>query len=294
MIERIVVPLDGSLTAEAILPQIRRLLYRNDSEVILVRAVEPPFVENAITLAEAQIGAAREYVLGQQERLEKAGVRVSHVVRLGSPSGVILDVVEERKATMVAMATHGASGLQRFLFGSVAEAVIRRCPVPVLVVRPFWTYDLVPPVETARRPIRNLLLPLDGSDRSLESLPGVMEFADLFEARIVLLRVLEKGEAEEEARRQMQAVVRTIEKEGVETLMIVESGNPVEEILKAVRFREIDLIAMATHGRTGILRASAGSVTEEVLRKVTVPMLVTRCAGTAEDRPGTTFASLRL
>src|SRR5262245_56381303 len=155
MIERIVVPLDGSLTAEAILPQVRRVLYRNDSEVILVRAVEPPFVDDAITMAETQLAASREYVLGQQERLERAGVRVSHVVRLGSPPGVILDVVKERSATMVAMATHGSSGLQRFLFGSTAEAVIRKCPVPVLLVRPFWSYDLVPPVQPAHRPIRN-------------------------------------------------------------------------------------------------------------------------------------------
>ena len=279
MIERIVVPLDGSLTGEAILSQVRRVLYRNDSEVILVRAVELPFVENAITVAEAELSAAREYVLGQQERLEKAGVRVSHVVRLGSPAGVILEIAKERNATMVAMATHGASGLQRFLFGSTAEAVIRRSPVPVLLVRPFWSYDLVPPVEAARRPIRNLLLPVDGSDRSLEALPGVIEFAALFETRVVLLRVLEKEETEEEARQQLQAIAQTLEKKGVETMILVEKGNPVEGILKTVRFREIDLIAMATHGRTGAFRAAAGSVTEEVLRKATVPMLVTRCAG---------------
>ena len=292
MIERIVVPLDGSLTAEAILPQVRRVLYRNDSEVILVRAVELPFVENAITVAEVQIAAAREYLLGRQERLEKAGVRVSHVVRTGSSAGVILEIVKERNATMVAMATHGASGLQRFLFGSTAEAVIRRSPVPVLLVRPFWSYDLVPPVEEAHRPVRNLLLPVDGSDRSLESLPAVIEFAALFETRVVLLRVLEKGEAEEEARQQLQTIGLTLERKGVETMILVEQGNPVEEILKTVRFREIDLIAMATHGRTGPTRAAAGSVTEEVLRKATVPMLVTRCAGKVDAMTGAPLATL--
>jgi nucleotide-binding universal stress UspA family protein len=292
MIERIVVPLDGSLTAEAILPQVRRVLYRNDSEVILVRAVEPPFVENAISMAETQLAAAREYVLGQQERLEQAGVRVSHVVRLGSPSGVLLDVVKERNATMVAMATHGNTGLKRFLLGSVAEAVIRKCPVPVLLIRPFWSYDLLPPVETAKRPIRNLLLPVDGSDRSLESLPCVIEFAELFETRIVLLRVLEKEETEAEVLPQLQAIAKTIEKKGVVTMVVLEKGNPVEEILKTVRFREIDLIAMSTHGRTGASRAVAGSVTEEVLRQATVPMLVTRCAGKVDAATGAPLATL--
>src|SRR6185295_3906593 len=109
MLERIVVALDGSLTAEAVLPHVRRILHRQDSEIILVRAVVPPPVENAILIVDASLGAARAYVSGIQERLEREGVRVSSEVRPGSAIGVILDVVDDRKATMVAMATHGAS-----------------------------------------------------------------------------------------------------------------------------------------------------------------------------------------
>jgi nucleotide-binding universal stress UspA family protein len=280
MIERIVVPLDGSLTAEAILPQVRRVLYRNDSEVILVRAVNPPTVENAILPAEAELAAAREYILGQLERLEKSGVRARCVVRIGSPVGLILDVVEEEKATMIALATHGASGVKRFLFGSVAEAVMRKSPVPVLLMRPFWSYELVPPVRPEQAAVRNVLLPVDGSDLSLEALPGMIEFADLFEARVILLRVLEVkgGEEKAEAEKQLKAIAKAIEKKGVETLCLVEKGEPVEQILKAARFHEIDLIAMTTHGRSGLSRAVTGSVTEQVLRKATVPMLVTRNA----------------
>jgi len=289
VIERIVVPLDGSLTAEAILPQVRRVLYRNDSEVILVRAVVPPPVENALLVAEPLLGAAREYLLGQKERLEKAGVRVKHVVRIGSPVGVILDVVAEEKATMIALATHGSTGVKRFLFGSVAEQVIRKTPVPVLLLRPFWSYELVPAGAPEQRPVRNLLLPVDGSDLSVEALPGVIEFADLFETRVVLLRVLEakkrkaaSADEKAEAMKQLQALARGIEKKGVETLSLVESGDPTEQILKAVRFHEIDLVAMTTHGRSGLGRAVTGSVTEDVLRKATVPLLITRNAGTAK------------
>jgi nucleotide-binding universal stress UspA family protein len=280
MIERIVVPLDGSLTAEAILPQVRRMLYRNDSEVILVRAVNPPMVENAIAVAEAELGAAREYILGQQERLEKAGVRVKFVVRIGSPAGVILDVAEEQKATMIAMATHGSAGLKRLLFGSVAEGVIRKSRIPVLLVRPFWSYDVVAPVKPEQEAVRTILLPVDGSDLSLEALPAVIELAELFEARIMLLRVLEekKGVTEDrgEAEKQLQAIARTIEKKGVETVALIERGEAVAQILKTVRFHGIDLIAMTTHGRSGLSRAVAGSVTEEVLRQATVPILIAR------------------
>lgn len=276
MIERIVVPLDGSLTAEAILPQVRRVLYRNDSEVILVRAVVPPTVENTIEIAQTELAVAREYILGQMERLEKAGVRTKYVVRLGSPPGVILDVVEEQKATMIAMATHGTSGVSRFLFGSIAEAVMRKSPVPVLLLRPFWSYDLVPPVRPEQAPIRNLLLPVDGSDLSMAALPSVIEFAELFETRVVLLRVLGEKEEKAEAEKQLAALAKAIEKKGVETLSLIEKGDPLESILNAVRFHGIDLIAMTTHGRTGLSRVVTGSVTEEVLRKATVPLLVTR------------------
>lgn len=291
MIERIVVPLDGSLTAEAILPHVRRVLYRNDSEVILVRAVNPPMMENAILVAEAEIGAAREYVLAQAETLEKQGVRVSHVVRIGSPIGVVLDVVEERKATMIALATHGSTGVKRLLFGSVAEGLLRKSPVPVLLVRPFWSYDLAPR-GTEQRPIRNLLLPVDGTAKPLEALAGIVELADLFDARIVLLRVLVNGERraieapeKAEADRQLAELAALIEKKGVETVRLVELGEPVDQILKAVASQGIDLIAMPTHGRTGLSRAVAGSVTEEVLRRATVPILGIRTPEKAAKKP---------
>jgi nucleotide-binding universal stress UspA family protein len=188
MIERIVVPLDGSLTAEAILPQVRRMLYRNDSEVILVRAVNPPMVENAIVLAEAELAAAREYILGQMERLEKAGVRAKFVVRIGSPVGVILDVVEEHRATLIALATHGATGLKRLLFGSVAEGLIRKSPVPVLLMRPFWSMRsrLRAPeharADRAPSPTRPLLGGPARRDRARRTL----------QARVMLLRVVEE------------------------------------------------------------------------------------------------------
>ena len=289
MIERIVVPLDGSLTAEAILPQVRRVLYRNDSEVILVRAVNPPMSENAVEVVEAELAAAREYVLGQLERLEKAGVRARYVVRIGSPVGVILDIVEEQKATMIAMATHGSTGLKRLLFGSVAEGLIRKSPVPVLLVRPFWSYELVPALRPEHAPVRNVLLPVDGSDLSLEALPGVIEFADLFEARVVLLHVLEEkngnpAEEKAEAEKQLKAIAKAIEKKGVETALLIERGDPVEQILKAVRFHGIDLLAMTTHGRSGLSRAVTGSVTEKVLRQAKVPVLVRRNVGAAKKR----------
>jgi nucleotide-binding universal stress UspA family protein len=282
MIERIVVPLDGSLTAEAVLPQVRRLLYRKDSEILLVRAVPVAMVPEATQVAEAQLGAAQEYILGQKERLEREGVRVRHLIRVGAPVRVILDIVEEEKATLVALATHGATGLSRLLFGSVAEAVIRECPVPVLLVRPFWSYEMAPAGRPELRPIRNLLLPVDGSGLARQALPGIIELAELFETRVVLLRILRAengvvhGPDHAAARSELEELAKELEKNGVETLRLLGTGDPVERILKTVRDENIDLLAMATHGRTGWSRIKEGSITEQVLRKAEVPLLVTR------------------
>ena len=286
MIERIVVPLDGSLTAETILPQVRRILHLHDSELRLVRAVVPTPVENSILVADAMTLEAREYLHGVQERLERAGVRVQSEVRVGSTVGVILDVAEDWKATMIAIATHGITGLKRVLLGSVAEVVLRKSPVPVLAVRPFWSAEEAPDPEAERRPIRNLLVPIDGSDLSDLVLPAAQEFASLFGSRVVLLRVLEpkKKDDPEEARSHLHAMARAFERKGVETLQVLEKGDPADEILKTARFHDVDLLAMTTHGRSGLSRLVTGSVTEQVLRRAPIPMLVVRAASPTRTR----------
>jgi len=290
MLERIVVALDGSLTAEAVLPHVRRILRRQDSEIILVRAVVPPPVENAILIVDASLGAARAYIGGIQQRLEREGVRVSSEVRPGSAIGVILDVVDDRKATMVAMATHGASGLKRILLGSVAEAILRKSSVPVLVVRPFWTSRDEMPEVPESAPMRNLLLPVDGSDLAELAVPAALELARLYEARTILMRVLEETKEEDaaevrEAEEHLDAIARTFERRAVDTFLLVERGNPVDQILKAARFHHADLIVMTTHGRSGISRLVTGSVTEQVLRRAPVPLLVVRAKQARRRQP---------
>lgn len=284
MIDRILVPLDGSRVAEQILPHLRRLLHRHDSEVILVRAAVPPPIENGMLVADALLAAARDYLAETQDHLRDQGVRVRSVVRVGSPAGVILDVAEDERATMIALATHGETGLKRLLAGSVAEAVIKRSPVPVLVVRPFWSYELLPGRTDGEelQPMRNLLLPLHRPEEAEHLLPPVTELARLFEANIVLLHVMNEEElksgdpaarrAEDEA--QLAHLVSRLAEEKIQAQAIVGKGDPARQILEASRIHDIDLIAMSTHGKSGILRLFSSTITEKVLRESTCPMLV--------------------
>jgi nucleotide-binding universal stress UspA family protein len=288
MIERIVVPLDGSALAEEILPHVRKVLRRADSEVFLVRAVIPAPGEDAMVLAEAALGAAREYLERVQDRLVEQGVRVTARALVGSAARVILDVTQQDGATMIAMATHGQTGLKRLLLGSVAENVLRKSPVPVLVVRPFWSYELLPRwTEKAEdRPIRTILLPLDGGRLSSAIVPPATEMATLFSSRVILLRVVEPKDkrGRDDGTTSVAHLNRfslALEMRGLETVSMVRQGKPAQKILEAARAHEADLIAMATHGRSGLSRLVSGSVTEKVLREAPCPMLVVRPAKSA-------------
>lgn len=269
MLERILVPLDGSLLAERILPELRRLLRGKDPEIVLVRAAVPPPVETSMMLLDGLQKAAREYLEAVRKRLAKDGLHVRAVVRPGSPVDVILDVAEEEKSTLLALATHGETGLKRLLAGSTAEALLRRSPIPAFVVRPFGSAD-EGPVES--RPIRGILLPVEEVERSLSLLSPVTELAREFGSRVFILKV---GPPEKKDVRSGVLGVR-LRTAGIDVLDLGGLGEPVDEILETARHYPVDLIAMATHGRNGISRLVEGSVTESVLRKAMCPLLVVR------------------
>ncbi|HEX7897153.1 MAG TPA: universal stress protein [Planctomycetota bacterium] len=266
---RILVPLDGSPTSEAALPPVLRLLRRRtETEIVLVQCV-PPLVADANP--EAALRAARSYLLKMEDALGADGARVRSVAELGSPAETIVRLADREAANLIAMATHGRTCLARAVLGSVTERVLRKTRVPVFAVR---SLGAPPPEE--RQGLRTLLLPLDGSDASLRALPAAADMARLFSARLLLLGVLEAGGDRARAERGLREVERLSRSEGVMTAALLEEGDPVDEILDIARFHEVDLIVMATHGRGGVRRLVTGSVTEGVLRKSPVPLLIVR------------------
>ncbi len=154
MFETIVVPLDGSQLAEAVLPGVSDLARKLGSKVLLVQAVEtlaqrlvaPPDVLESPAAAAANITALEQAIAGEKEaakrylsqvgsRLKSEGVDVESFIGDGSASDVILNLATERGAGLIAMSTHGRGGLGRLVFGSVADAVLRHSGVPVLLIR---------------------------------------------------------------------------------------------------------------------------------------------------------------
>jgi nucleotide-binding universal stress UspA family protein len=143
MYERVLIPLDGSELAEAILPFAEWVAGPLDAEVVLLSVVEPISAvaglaaggvvgPDALLLRQLE---AKKYLGEVARRLEAKGMRVRTLLGLGMPAGEIAEVAKAEKADLIAMTTHGRSGLRRAVFGSVAEEVLRSTGVPVLMIR---------------------------------------------------------------------------------------------------------------------------------------------------------------
>jgi nucleotide-binding universal stress UspA family protein len=142
MYEKVLVPLDGSELAECVLPHVEAIVSRTGTaRVILLRIVEPlpagtpPAVDFAVVEG-AGVKAAEEYLARMKSRLSKEGLNVETKVLLGKPAETITDFVRREKVDFVALATHGRGGISRWVFGSVADKLVRSLSVPMLLIRP--------------------------------------------------------------------------------------------------------------------------------------------------------------
>jgi len=200
-----------------------------------------------------------------------------------APAETIVGYVEDQNIDLVVMGTHGRRGIDRVRYGSVTEEVVRTAPAPVLTVRA----DGPSGVRTVRR----VLAPVDFSDASKTALRHAKEIALTYGAEIDLLHVVDEPlypsvyeiesfdfpgqKVVEEAEEGLAALARDII--GVEHAMVkAVSGHPVEEILSYVEDNEVDLLVIATHGRTGLNRVLLGSVAERVLRQSPIPVFLVK------------------
>lgn len=172
MYRLIVVPLDGSPLAERALPYAEALARAGGSPLLIVQA--------ASGSAEDQADAER-YLTEVAGRLA-GGAEVQTAVLPGDPAGAIAEVIGQRGADLVVLATHGRSGLGRWVYGSVAQALLRQSPAPVLLVRA-WLAVKDPPL--AERP--HLLVPLDASPFSEEALPEARRLAEQVKGEVILM-----------------------------------------------------------------------------------------------------------
>jgi nucleotide-binding universal stress UspA family protein len=275
----ILVPLDGSKEAEAILPEVQQLATIWD-QVHLLHVVPP---------IPTPVGMPVQQVLGFLDRA-LAYLQITRVkwlpdqpgvdlVRAGDPGQEILGVALEKNVNIIAMATRGRSGLQRFLLGSVASEIVRKSQLPVLLARP----DL----RILARPIQKILLAVEGTEAPADLLETVKSLAGTAKADIILFHAVPpvQDPAPQWAPpvplsilngpgHRLQELADRLEQQGYAAWPVVCQGPPVEEILGHAARLDVDLIAMATHARTGLERIFEGSVAEGVLKHAAVPVLL--------------------
>ncbi|MGE3909561.1 MAG: universal stress protein [Chloroflexota bacterium] len=284
----VLVPLDGSPLSEHALPLAAALARADERSLLLVhaRAAAAPANECPPDL---------EAIAGQL-RAEGLAVKTA-TVPLATPEqtgAAILTAAADAANTIIVMATHGYGGLGRWLYGSVADQVLRQASCPVMLVTP--PADRAWPTD---RPLR-VLVPLDGSARAEAILAPLRELLQPSGGQVLLLRVSETvdyirphgdqcavcraaraagTEPDIEpvrSRHYLEEVAGRLRTDHLTVEVQVETGNPVPIIVRAAEAHQADVIALATHGRTGLSQVIMGSVATETLRRAGVPVLLVR------------------
>jgi nucleotide-binding universal stress UspA family protein len=295
MYERILIPLDGSERAESILIRLRPILAAFASELIVLTSIDSSVLEEGAESAHLrnEQDAAWAYVNNTVESLSEQGFRVRGMVTTGPAELDILSAVESEDVSLVAMASHGRSGLSRLAFGSTTERVLRESPAPVLAVKvtaPDRRVDdalVEAPVEELSW--KHILVPLDGSEASEAILEDAVVLARTHNADLHLcyceMPVMDYGFADgsvtpmtdlDYMRGYLDEKVLAVKQGEVYADAIILKGHPASAITRHAEEYGIDLVAMTTHGRTGAARWLMGSVAESVLRHVHVPVYLKR------------------
>jgi nucleotide-binding universal stress UspA family protein len=296
MKDHILVPLHGEREADAVLPYLRRLVRLGASEVTLLRTEIPASVDPYTIVSDAVLLHARRYLGEVKGRLSELKVHVRALARIGPPAETILEVAREKDASLILLSAGRRTLLSRLFSGSVPERVVKRSPVPVLVIP---REEPPAPLPPEIRPVENILVPVDGEESSLAVLPRAIRMAQELNSRILLLRVLppdlrEKDCAAHEifevAEEQLYRAGERCVRAGVDFSVLIERGDAAERILAVCRERRVDWIAMATRGKSRLLTRA---VTRKVLRGARLPLLTVRAAGKRSIIPETADAGRR-
>ena len=287
----VLVPLDGSQPGEAVQPWAVCLARARNLPLVLCRAMPCPPHSTSVEAYARLLVTMREtmdaYLQRVQQALADEGLPVEARTRAGDPAETILSLADEVGASTIVMASEGRGGLSRLVLGSVAESVLRRATLPVLLVRASAEQTETPPRFT------RLLVPLDGSLLAEQALNCAREIA-AEGAAILLLRVVapveravahgrrvsmtmnrtETRHALAQADEYLGRLAQTVATHRVSVETQVRIGDVTEEILAAVREHAVDLVVMGTRGRTGPARWLMGSVADEVARRSERPVFL--------------------
>ncbi len=306
MNRQILVPLDGSALAEAVLPQVTTLARSMSGSLTLVRVVPDIALARPLDGAfpttpdmwegyEREPELAREYLTNVAERLRAEKLVVETVVLEGDPARSIVHYADGHPhVKLIAMSTHARTGLGRLVLGSVAEQILHDSPVPLMLIHLAGGEEL--PQSPGATPVHKILVPLDGSAFAEQSLEQAKSLAVDLGASLVLLTVLateydlvivEGGITQDRLLGSLESdddwavgylgdLARRLRLEHLVVETRTTCGDPAEEILKAAARSDADMVVMSTHGRSGLPRLWLGSVAMRVAQGSGHPVVLVR------------------
>lgn len=284
----LLVCLDGSPVAEQILPYARALAEVCGMRVDLM----------AVINSGARTSSSREY-LQKAAATHFAGMEVGILEKRGRPPEAILEQAGSRPETVIGLATHGRSGIQRWVLGSVATKVIQAALNPVFLIRAKQTAA----ADNGR--LTSVIVALDGSELAESVLPAVTDLAKCMSLEVVLAQAYELpstayyrtedfsggeefvpsyeevvAEASREPRLYLERIAEEFRGRGAERVRtVLLKGDPADEILKLSSATNGSFLAMCTHGISGVKSWLLGSVTDKVVRHSDVPVLIVPARG---------------
>jgi nucleotide-binding universal stress UspA family protein len=296
MFKNILLPLDGSHFSELAFPLAIRVARAAKAKLHIVRVHVPPLstpdAPAVWDLDESIREQERSHLAAAVGRAQASDVEALCDLLEGPITRGLERYVSALGIDLVAMTTHGRSGLKRAVLGSVAEHCVRTTHVPLLLLHPRTADDQVPIQPES---VKRILIALDGSPESETSIRPAVDLALLTGARLTLAMVATAPfdiaatigteavhEYLERARRDalnyLQKVAARLSGTAHVNTIAVSADRAAQGILRCRDEVDADLIAMATHGRGGWSRIAVGSVAESVLHKSPVPVLILRPA----------------
>lgn len=289
-LQKILVPVDFSPHADAAIDTAIELASRYDASITLVNVFEPvalAFPDDPALYAELSPTNLMEAIRKALEKrkaaaLEKGAKRVDAELLRGNPPAMIQELAERGHYDLIVMGTLGRTGLAHVLVGSVAERVVRTAPCAVLTVR------------GPTKPFAKILVPTDFSQGADAALEAAIDLAIRSQASITLVNVFQPAAyafpsgagmymslpLDHVLKDQLEALVnlqKSALAKGVKVVEIAQrTGHPATEIRDLALGGSFDLIAMGTHGRSGLSRMFVGSVAERVVRTAPCPVLTIR------------------
>jgi nucleotide-binding universal stress UspA family protein len=288
MYDTILVPTDGSEHAVRAADHALYFADAFDAVVHVVNAVDiqaeaGPFAAGGVDdeFVDRLTERGRETV-AEIEATVDASDRIETAVVEGRPADAILDYAEDNDADLLAMGTHGRTGVSRYVWGSVTERVVRQASVPVLTVR-----------ETDRSRVGDgyddVLVPTDGSESATAAVDHGLAIAAAADARVHALNVIDVGDAattpsispptelltdlESAGQRATEEIAARARDAGLDAVTEIREGYPADDVLAYADENDVDLVAMGTQGRTGLNRYLLGSTAERVIRHAEVPVV---------------------